>query len=302
MERTRYVSKSEKLLAHLASGKLLLADGATGTMLQGWGLPLGTPPERWNLEKPEKIIALHRAYIEAGSQVVLTNTFGGTRIKLGRAGHADITAEANRAAARLAQEAAGPDAFVAGDLGPSGELLAPYGDLTYEEAVAAFAEQAAALAEGGADCFWVETMMSLDEAKAAIQGAQQASSLPVFCTLSFGPGGRTMMGVTPEKAIQELWPLGLAAMGGNCGQGPEEMVATIRRFAAAQPDAVLIAKPNAGMPRLVNDQQVYDMSPAEMARHIQSCVDAGARVIGACCGSTPAHIRAIAQSVKRQTP
>jgi len=290
--------KTKELLARLASGKTLIADGATGTMLQAAGLPLGTPPERWNLEQPEKIIALHRAYIEAGSQIILTNSFGGSRIKLNRAGCAALTLEVNRAAARLARQAAGSDVFVAGDIGPSGELLEPYGDLTYANAVGAFAEQAVALAEGGADCLWVETMMSLEEAKAAIEGAKQATDLPILCSLSFGPGGRTMMGVTPEGAIEALWPLGLAACGGNCGQGPEQMVGTIRRMAAARSEVILIVKPNAGLPRLVDGKQVYDMPPEEMARHMLGCLAAGARIIGSCCGSTPDHIRAIARVVQ----
>lgn len=307
------MNRSAELLAYLASGKVLLADGATGTMLQAAGLPLGTPPERWNLDQPEKIVTLYRAYLDAGSQIILTNSFGGSRLKLIRAGAAEITSEANCAAAALARQAAGERAFIAGDIGPSGELLEPYGDLAYQDAVDAFAEQAAALASGGVDCLWVETMMALDEAKAAIEGAKRAApQLPLFCTLSFGPAGRTMMGVTPEQVIETLCPLGLAACGGNCGQGPEQMVGTIRRMAdhvgAGQVGAglrpapttapILIAKPNAGLPRLVEDKQVYDMSPEDMARQMLECIRAGARIVGGCCGSTPAHIRAMARALR----
>jgi methionine synthase I (cobalamin-dependent) len=304
------MNRSSELLAYLSSGKVLLADGATGTMLQAAGLPLGTPPERWNLDQPKKIAALYRAYLDAGSQIILTNSFGGSRLKLKRAGAAEITIEANRAAATLARDAAGERAFIAGDIGPSGELLEPYGDLIYQDAVDAFAEQAAALASGGVDCLWIETMMSLDEAKAAIEGAKRAApQLPLFCTLSFGPAGKTMMGVTPEQVIERLCPLGLAACGGNCGQGPEQMVATICHMAthvgaglrpAPATTPTLIAKPNAGLPRLVGDKQTYDMTPEDMARHMLECIRVGARIVGGCCGSTPAHIRAMARALSAQ--
>jgi len=285
------------LCGPLTSGEILLADGATGTMLQAAGLPLGKVPEQWNIERPEEISALYRAYLAAGSRIILTNTFGGSRIKLDRAGCGDIVAEANKAAARMARQAAGDRAFVAGDMGPCGELLQPYGLLAYADAVATFAEQATALAQGGVDCIWIETMASLEEAQAAIEGARQATSLPILCSMSFDTGGRTMMGVTPEQAIERLWPLGLAACGSNCGQGPEQMVATVQRLAAASPEAILIAKPNAGLPQLVDGQQVYHMPPEEMARYMMDCVAAGARVIGSCCGSTPNHIRAIAAAL-----
>jgi 5-methyltetrahydrofolate--homocysteine methyltransferase len=160
--------------------------------------------------------------------------------------------------------------------------------------VAAFAEQADALAQGGVDCIWIETMMALEEAQAAIEGVKQVTDLPIMCSLSFGPTGRTMMGVTPEQAITTLWPLGLAACGGNCGQGPEHMIKTVARMAAALPEAVLIAKPNAGLPRLVDDRQIYDMPPPIMAEHVMACVEAGARIVGSCCGGSPDLIRAIA--------
>jgi len=283
----------------LQSRAILLADGPTGTMLQSMGLPAGKVPEQWNLERPDHVTALYRAYLDAGSQIILTNTFGGSRIKLARAGCPEVTVEANQEAARLAIQAANGRAFVAGDIGPCGELLEPYGTLAYSSAVAAFAEQADALAQGGVDCLWIETMMALEEAQAAIEGAKEVTDLPILCSMSFGPSGRTMMGVTPERAITTLWPLGLAACGGNCGQGPEHMVKTVERMAAAQPEAVLIAKPNAGLPRLVDDRSVFDMTPEAMAEHILSCVRAGARIVGSCCGGSPAHIRAMGQALAK---
>ena len=291
--------RPQELLAYLESRAILLADGPTGTMLQSMGLPTDKVPEQWNLERPDNVTALYQAYLDAGSGIILTNTFGGSRIKLARAGCPEITVEANDRAARLAKQAAGNQAFVAGDIGPCGELLEPYGTLAYSSAVAAFAEQADALAQGGVDCLWIETMMALEEAQAAVEGVKEVTDLPILCSMSFGPTGRTMMGVSPEQAITTLWPLGLAACGGNCGQGPEHMVKTIERMAAALPEAVLIAKPNAGLPRLVDDRSVFDMTPEVMAGHLMACVQAGARVVGSCCGGSPAHIRAIDQALAK---
>ncbi len=293
------MARDIELLEYLKSGQVLLADGPTGTMLQSMGLPVGTVPEQWTLQRPDRVQALYQAYLDVGSRLILTNTFGGSRIKLARAGCPEITVEANLGAARLAKEAAGDRAFVAGDIGPCGEMLEPFGTLAYSSAVAAFAEQADALVQGGVDCLWIETMMALEEAQAAIEGIRQVTDLPIFCSLSFGPSGRTMMGVTPEQAITTLWPLGLAACGGNCGQGPDHMVKTIERMAAALPEAVLIAKPNAGLPRLVDDRTVFDMTPEVMAGYIMDCVKAGARIVGSCCGGSPAHVRAIAQALAK---
>jgi 5-methyltetrahydrofolate--homocysteine methyltransferase len=282
------------LRERLAAGELLLADGATGTLLMEAGLPPGTPPELWNVEFPEQIGRLHQGYLDAGAEIVLTNTFGGSRVKLARANYGDRVAELNRAAAEIAGRAAGGRAFVAGDLGPTGELMAPLGPLTYQEAEDAFAEQAAALAAGGVDLFWVETMMDLEEARAAVQGAQRAADLPIFCSLTFGPRGRTMMGVAAGRAAEVLWPLGLAAIGANCGEGLDVIEPVLRQMREVLPDAPLIAKPNAGLPKWVDGRTVYDMAPADFAQRIPDFVALGARVVGACCGSTPAHIAALA--------
>lgn len=281
------------LREYLAQGRALIADGATGTMLMAAGLPPGVAPELWNVEQPEKILALHRSYLEAGSQIILTNTFGGSRLKLAKYGVGERTRELNLAAARLAKQAAGDRAYVAGDMGPSGELMKPMGPLTYELALEAFAEQAAALAEGGVDALWVETMSDLAEARAAVSGARQASDLPVFCSLSFGKRGRTMMGVSAKQAVQELWPLGLTAIGANCGEGLEMIPDVLRQMRAAAPEAVLIAKPNAGLPRLSAGQTVYDVSPDDFSGHINQFIELGAQVVGSCCGSSPAYIQAI---------
>jgi 5-methyltetrahydrofolate--homocysteine methyltransferase len=296
------------LRTYLGQGNLIVADGATGTMLQSMGLPAGTAPELWNDENPDAVRALHQAYLEAGSGVILTNTFGGSRIKLERTGGlGERTVELNRAAARLAKEMARSVgegcAYAAGDIGPTGELMAPYGSLSYDRAVEVFAEQALALAEGGADLIWIETMTDLNEAKAAVEGARQATDLALFCSLSFGRGGRTMMGVTPAQAAETLWPLGLTAIGGNCGEGVEVMEPVLTQMRAALKgigvtnDPPLIAKPNAGLPRLEDGETVFDLGPEELATHVPQFLKWGAQVVGACCGSSPAHIAAIVTAV-----
>jgi len=282
------------LRERLLAGEILIADGATGTTLMAAGLPPGAPPELWNVERPEQILQIHRSYLEAGSQIILTNTFGGSRIKLETAGYGERVGELNRAAAALARQAAGGRAYVAGDIGPIGELMAPFGKLTYQAAVETFAEQSKALAQGGVDLIWIETMMDLQEARAAVTGARQATDLPIFCSLSFGPKGRTMMGVKAGQAAEELWPLGLTAIGANCGEGIEPVVAALAQMKEVLPGAPLIAKPNAGLPRLVGDETVYDMGPSDFAARAPDFIALGAQIIGGCCGSSPAHITAVA--------
>ncbi len=282
----------------LTAPQIVVADGATGTMLMAAGLPAGMSPEQWNLEAPEKIIALHDAYLEAGSELVLTNTFGGSPVKLALAGLDDRTHDINRAAAQLARQAAGEDRYVGGDIGPTGQLMKPFGPLTYEVAKEGFARQAAGLAKGGADVIWIETMSDINEAKAAVEGAMQATDLPVVVTMSFEHHRRTQMGVEPSQAARTLWDMGVAATGGNCGKTLEDMEAVIQHMRQAVPQAVLVAKPNAGLPRLVNDQTIYDTTPQEMADFVRRFVEMGVKIVGGCCGSTPAHLAAIAQAMR----
>jgi 5-methyltetrahydrofolate--homocysteine methyltransferase len=282
----------------LTTDRILVADGATGTMVQAMGLPPGTPPELWNAERPDSVRSLYRSYLDAGSQVILTNTFGGSRIKLDRAGDIGERAqELNRAAAILAKKEAGDAAYVAGDLGPSGELMEPYGTLSYEQAVDAFAQQAAALVEGGVDLLWVETMSDLSEARAAVEGVKRVTDLPVFCSLSFTKGGRTMMGVTPAEAAKTLWPVGLLAIGANCGEGLEVMEPVLTGFRDARPGVALIAKPNAGLPHLEDGNTVFDLGADAFAAHVPRFIELGARVVGGCCGSSPQHISAIVKAL-----
>jgi 5-methyltetrahydrofolate--homocysteine methyltransferase len=285
------------ILERLASGDVLIADGATGTMLQAAGLPAGMPGEALVLEQPEEIMKLHRAYVEAGSQLILTTTFGGTRARLKAAGLDPQVADINRRAAELARQVAGEDLYVAGDIGPTGEMMAPLGPLTYEAAVELFAEQAQALTAGGVDVIYIETMSDLNEAKAAVEGARQRCNLPVFCTFSFDTHERTSMGVSPTQAAQAMAALGVPATGANCGHAPEEVLDFLPQMCQAAPDAYLIAKPNAGVPRMVQRQVVYDATPQRMADLARRYVELGARIVGACCGSSPAHIAAIAAAI-----
>lgn len=288
------------ILQRLASGEVLIADGATGTMLQAAGLPTGTPGEAWVLERPEEIVKLHRAYVEAGSQLILTTTFGGTRARLKRAGLDAQATEINHRAAELARQVAGDERYVGGDIGPTGEMMAPIGPLTYAAAVELFAEQAKALAAGGVDCIYIETMSDLNEAKAAVEGARQACDLPVFCTFSFDTHGRTSMGVSPAQAARAMAELGVPAIGANCGHAPEEVLDILPQIRQAAPNAYLIAKPNAGIPHMVKRQVVYDATPERMAELALRYVELGAQIVGACCGSSPAHIAAIVAAIQRR--
>ena len=285
--------------ALLAERRPILADGAMGTMLFSAGLQFGDPPEVWNLSHPDVVRRIQRGYLEAGSRILLTNTFGGNRLRLRLHGLQDRVAELNRTAAILARaevDAADGQALVAGDIGPSGEIVAPLGTLAYDEAVDVFAEQAAALVAGGVDLIWIETMSDLQEIKAAIEGVRRvAPPIPLIATMTFDTRGRTMMGVSPEQAVVALTAWGADAIGGNCGNGPDEMLAVIERMHAIAPDALLVAKSNAGMPELIDMQAVYRADPATMADECLAMRRAGARIVGGCCGSTPAHLAAIGE-------
>jgi 5-methyltetrahydrofolate--homocysteine methyltransferase len=285
----------EDILSRLKSGRVIVADGAMGTMLQAAGLPIGMAPEAWLLENPDPVRGVHGAYVEAGSDLILTCTFGGTRVRLERSGLADRVAQVNRLAVEIAREAAGGKAYVAGDIGPLGEFLTPLGELTREQAVEIFAEQATALAEAGVDLFYIETMSALNEAQAAVEGVQQVGvALPVFVTLSFDSHGRTNMGVRPEQAVEALLAMGVDAIGANCGATLEMTEGAVAKMHEVAPDALLIAKPNAGKPHMVGREEVYDATPEDMAEYARKFAALGARVVGGCCGSTPAHIHAIA--------
>ncbi len=292
-------AQKQDFLARLRSGPVLIADGAMGTMLQKAGLRVGEASERWNIENPDAVRKIHEAYVDAGAQVLLTNTFGGTPLRLMAKGLADRLVEVNRNAVTIARLAAGERAFVVGDIGPTGQLLHPLGTLSVQAATEAFAAQAMALAEGGADALLIETMSDLEEAKAAVQGVRSVTQLPLLVTMSFDTKGRTMMGVRPQTAAHELWDLGVEAIGANCGRTLEESLQAIVLMRAAVPDAVLMAKPNAGLPQIHDRNVVYEVDPQVMGEYAVRFADLGVRIIGGCCGSTPDHIRGIAQALHR---
>ena len=286
----------------LANGGPVMADGAMGTMLFQAGLQFGDPPEVWNLTQPEVVRRIQRGYLDAGSQIIMTNTFGGNRLRLALHGLSERVDELNRTAAILARaevRAAGDTALVAGDIGPSGEIVAPLGTLDYDIAVDVFREQAASLVAGGVDLIWIETMSDLNEIKAAIEGVRQAApGIALITTMTFDTRGHTMMGVSPEQAVEALVAWGADAVGGNCGNGPDELLPVIARMRAADPDVVLVAKSNAGMPELVDMRAVYKADPATMADFASQFRDAGATIVGACCGSTPDHLRAMTAALR----
>jgi 5-methyltetrahydrofolate--homocysteine methyltransferase len=285
---------SDRLTNLLSEREWLLADGATGSNLFDRGLQSGDAPELWNVEHPERIADLHRAFVEAGADIILTNTFGGTRHRLKLHKSENRVAELNEAAARLARGEADRverTVLVAGSMGPTGEILEPLGPLTLDAAREAFAEQAAALARGGADVLWIETMSSVEETEAAVAGAR-TTGLPVVATLSFDTNGRTMMGITPSELAELHRRNHLAACGSNCGTGPAELVACIVNLAtASEPTAILVAKANCGIPQFVNGAIRFDGTPELMAEYACLSLDAGARIIGGCCGTTPDHLR-----------
>ena len=285
-----------RLAALLGADRPVLLDGAMGTLLQDSGLEDGAPGELWNLENPDAVRAAHAAYAEAGARLLTTNTFGGTRPRLDMHGLGDRVGEVNRTAAQLARSVADERGLlVAGDLGPTGELLAPLGTLTREEAQALYAEQLTALVEGGIDLVLVETLSDLGEADAALAAAREvAPGLPVAVTMSFDSNLRTMMGVRPGDAVAHLAAAGADAAGANCGRGPEEMeIIAAEMVQARTGDLLLVAQSNAGLPQLVGDHFEYDANADDLAAHATRLAELGIDLVGGCCGSTPAHIAAM---------
>ena len=281
------------LLKDLLAAGPVLTDGAWGTQLQARGLALGEFPDAWNLTHPDRVEAVARAYVEAGSQVILTNTFGANRLRLLEADLAEKVSEINRRGAEISKRAASGRAKVFASIGPSGKMLAA-GEVTTDELRAAFEEQARALAAGGADGLVVETMSDLEEAILAVAAAKQ-TGLPVVACMVFDSGrdkDRTMTGVTPEQAAAGLAAAGADVIGSNCGQGIAGFVNLCRRLRAAT-DRPIWIKANAGLPELVDGRAVYRATPEEFASYIPALLEAGASFIGGCCGTSPEFIRAV---------
>ncbi|HVQ86733.1 MAG TPA: homocysteine S-methyltransferase family protein [Actinomycetes bacterium] len=280
----------------IADREPVLFDGAMGTLLQLRGLDDGGAGELWNVDHADEISKIHDEYAAAGARFLTTNTFGGTSPRLGLQGSADRVEELSEAAARLARAVAERHgALVAGDLGPTGELLAPMGTMTGSEAQAFFEEQLTGLVAGGIDVVLIETMSDLGEVEAAVNAAASvAPSLPVLVTLSFDTNLHTMMGVSPEVAVKTLADTGVDAVGANCGRGPSEMETIMEQMASARSDdLLLIAQSNAGLPQLVGDRFEYDAPPELMAQHALRLREIGVDVIGSCCGSTSEHVQAM---------
>jgi 5-methyltetrahydrofolate--homocysteine methyltransferase len=286
-------------LERIQAGKTLVADGATGTNLHKLGLQPGIAPEDLVLDQPELILELETAFAKAGSDILLTCTFGATSIRMKDSKYAPRVTELNQRAAELTRKAASlrSGILVAGSIGPTGLLMKPYGPLTVEQAGAAFTEQVRGLVAGGVDLLVIETMFAFEEADAAFNAARAVTDLPIVVSFSYDRGVRTMMGVKPAETIQRYREMGAALVGANCGTSLENMEKVIREYAAAEPGFPLWVKPNAGMPRMLDGNTVFDVTAGQMAEFAMKSVTLGARVVGGCCGNTPDHIAAIAESI-----
>lgn len=286
-----------KLAELLESRGRLVADGGMGTSLFELGLQAGSTPELWNVEHADLVAKVHSGFIEAGSDIILTNTFGGTRARLDLDGLGDRVVELNRAGVEVARAAtarAPRDVLVAGSVGPTGQLFEPLGELTHERGVELFAEQVTALTEAGADVIWIETLSSTEELAAAVEAAR-TSGLPIVSTMSFDTHGRTMMGLHPSQLAGWWQTSGLvpAAIGANCGVGPADVVVAVDDLRAADPDLVIVAKSNCGVPQMIDGTLWYPTASEDITSYAELALDAGARIVGACCGSIPEHIAQI---------
>ena len=275
----------------------IILDGATGTNLMAAGMPIGVCPEAWILEHKEVLLNLQRGYVEAGTNIVYAPTFTGNRIKLEEYGLADRITEINTELVRLSREAVGDKALVAGDMTMTGQQLFPLGELMFEELMEVYKEQASILDKAGADLFVVETMMSLQECRAAVLAIKEVSDKPVMVTLTYNEDGRTLYGTPPEAAVVVLQSLGVDVIGINCSTGPMEMIEPVK-IMAEYATIPILAKPNAGLPELVDGETVYRMTPEEFAEAGAALVEAGAAIVGGCCGTTPEHIAALTAKVK----
>jgi 5-methyltetrahydrofolate--homocysteine methyltransferase len=290
-----------KFLERLQAGETLVADGSTGASLHKMGLQPGVLPEDLIIDQPEMVLRLASAFVAAGSDIILTDTFGGTRLRMKESKYVDRVVEINTHAAELARQAASSrtGVLVAGSIGPTGLLMKPYGPLTADEATATFTEQAKALAEGGVDLLVIETMFAFEEADAAFKGARSVTDLPIVVSFSYDRGVRTMMGVKPADMFNRYKEMGAVMIGANCGTTLENMEKIQQEYAVTEPGFPLWAKPNAGLPRLVDGVTTFDVTPQQMAEYAKKYVALGARVVGGCCGNMPEHIAAIVKAVKQ---
>jgi len=292
--------RMKKILAEVRTGKILVSDGAWGTFLQQKGLKPGECPEQWNVTRPDDVLNIARSYFDAGADMVETNSFGGSRFKLAKYGFEDKVNEFNKAAAEISRQAAGPDRYVLGSVGPTGKLLLME-EVTEDELYEAFKEQSMALEAGGVNAIMIETMTDLDEARIAVKAAKENTACEVFCTMTFekiiGGGYRTMMGISPSEMAETLVEAGADLIGTNCGNGMEDMIGMVKEIRSVQPTIPVLVHANAGMPRLENGVTTFPETPEDMASRVKDIIGAGANIVGGCCGTTPAHIGKVREIV-----
>jgi 5-methyltetrahydrofolate--homocysteine methyltransferase len=291
-----------KIVEAVKSGKTLISDGAWGTFLQEMGLQAGECPELWNVKHPEKVLEIAQQYIEAGADMIETNSFGGSSIKLNHYGLAQRAFELNEAAAGISRKAAGKDHLVLGSIGPSGKILM-MGELSEDEFYNSFAEQARALEKGGANAIVIETMSDIDEARIAIRAAKENTELEILCTMTFEKTKdgefRSMMGFSPTDMVRELLKEGISVIGANCGNGIRDMIGIVKEIRTENTDIPILIHANAGIPLYKEGKTVFPETPSEMASFILPIMEAGANIIGGCCGTTPEHIRQMKSKVNK---
>jgi len=290
-----------KIIQEIQKGRVLVSDGAWGTFLQKKGLHPGECPEQWNITRPNDVFDIAQSYIEAGSDMIETNSFGGNYFKLKGYGLQDQVFELNKAAAEISRKAAGAEKFVLGSVGPTGKLLMME-EVTELELYNAFKEQSVALEAGGADAIVIETMTDLDEARIAVKAASENTGCEVICTMTFDKilGGeyRTMMGVSPAEMTEALVEAGAAIIGANCGNGIADMIGIVKEIRKVNADIPILIHANAGMPQYCDGETTFPETPSDMAGRVREIIGAGANIIGGCCGTTPDHICEVHQIVK----